>query len=145
MRLRRARIRSGSEEGAAAVEFALVVPLLLTLLFGIIEFGTAYNAQILVTNAAREAARHLSVEDGATTGTARDRANEVLATVGLTLESASDAEMFPLSGDATNPMSGAYCSFGQELSVNIAVERSTLTGLFGPFELTGKAVRLCAG
>ena len=141
MRLRRARLRSGSEEGAAAVEFALVVPLLLTLLFGIIEFGTAYNAQILVTNAAREAARHLTIDDGADAESAGNRADEVLAVIGLKIEPSST---FVVSGTPTNPAAG-YCAFGQELSVEIHVERSTLTELFGPFELTGKAVRLCAG
>lgn len=142
MRLRRARLRSGSEEGAAAVEFALVVPLLLTLLFGIIEFGTAYNAQILVTNAAREAARHLTVEDGGTAASAGERADEVLAAIGLKIEPSSS---FAVSGTPKNPGASGYCAFGQELSVDLRVERSTLTGLFGPFELSGKAVRLCAG
>jgi len=45
------------EGGAAAVEFALLLPLLVLLLFGIIQFGIAFNARIQATNAAREAAR----------------------------------------------------------------------------------------
>jgi Flp pilus assembly pilin Flp len=45
------------EEGAAAVEFALLLPLLVLLLFGFIQFGTAFNTRIQATNAAREAAR----------------------------------------------------------------------------------------
>ena len=45
------------QEGAAAVEFALLLPLLILLLFGMIEFGLAFNARIQATNAAREAAR----------------------------------------------------------------------------------------
>jgi hypothetical protein len=45
------------EEGAAAVEFALLLPLLVLLLFGIIEFGFAFSTRIQATNAAREAAR----------------------------------------------------------------------------------------
>ncbi|GMA28822.1 TadE/TadG family type IV pilus assembly protein [Arenivirga flava] len=142
MRLRRTRLRSASEEGAAAVEFALVVPLLLTLLFGIIEFGAAYNAQILVTNAAREAARELSVEDGASTGSATATADAVLAPIGLTVK--TNPSPFSVSGTAVNP-GGRLCGTGQELTVTLKVDRSTLTGLFGPFELTGKAVRLCAG
>jgi Flp pilus assembly protein TadG len=39
------------------VEFAIVVPLLLLLVFGIVDFGRALNAQIMVTQAAREGAR----------------------------------------------------------------------------------------
>lgn len=45
------------DRGAAAVEFALLLPLLLLLLFGIIDFGRALNAQITLTQAAREGAR----------------------------------------------------------------------------------------
>lgn len=46
-----------SDRGAAAVEFALIFPLLLLLLLGIIDFGRALNAQITLTQAAREGAR----------------------------------------------------------------------------------------
>ena len=49
------------QEGAAAVEFALLLPLLVLLLFGMIEFGLAFNTRIQATNAAREAARQAVV------------------------------------------------------------------------------------
>jgi Flp pilus assembly protein TadG len=39
------------------VEFALLLPVLLLLVFGIIDFGRALNAQITLTQAAREGAR----------------------------------------------------------------------------------------
>jgi Flp pilus assembly protein TadG len=39
------------------VEFALVAPVLLTLLMGFIEFGRIYTSQITLTNAARDGAR----------------------------------------------------------------------------------------
>ncbi|QKE39279.1 TadE/TadG family type IV pilus assembly protein [Ferrovum myxofaciens] len=51
-----------SERGVAAVEFALIFPLMLLLMFGIIEFGTLMYDQIMVTNAAREGARWGSVQ-----------------------------------------------------------------------------------
>lgn len=50
-------MRTTDERGAAAVEFALVLPFLLLVVFGIIDFGRAYNAQITLTHAAREAVR----------------------------------------------------------------------------------------
>jgi Flp pilus assembly protein TadG len=45
------------EEGAAAVEFALVLPILILILFGIIEFGFALYNKEVITNASREGAR----------------------------------------------------------------------------------------
>ena len=55
---RRASSRRGARDrGAAAVEFALLLPLLLLIVFGIIDFGRALNAQITLTQAAREGAR----------------------------------------------------------------------------------------
>lgn len=47
-----------SEKGQAMVEFALVLPLLLILLCGIIDFGWLYYNQITLNNAAREGARY---------------------------------------------------------------------------------------
>jgi Flp pilus assembly protein TadG len=46
-----------SESGASAVEFALLLPLLMIILFGIIEFGLALYRQAILTNASREGAR----------------------------------------------------------------------------------------
>ena len=45
------------DRGSAAVEFALLLPVLLLLIFGVIDFGRALNAQITLTQAAREGAR----------------------------------------------------------------------------------------
>lgn len=47
----------GRERGAAAVEFALVVPLLITLLFGIISFGFMLSFRQSISQAAAEGAR----------------------------------------------------------------------------------------
>jgi Flp pilus assembly protein TadG len=46
--------RTARDRGTAAVEFALMVPVLLLILFGIIDFGRALNAQIELTGAAHE-------------------------------------------------------------------------------------------
>ena len=56
----------GRERGAAAVEFGLVAPILLLLVGGIVEFSHMYNLQISVTQAAREAARTMAVEQDET-------------------------------------------------------------------------------
>ena len=54
-------LRRWRDRGAAAVEFALVVPLLILLIFGSIEFGLAVNARTMVGNAAREGVRMASL------------------------------------------------------------------------------------
>jgi Flp pilus assembly protein TadG len=46
-----------SEKGTAVVEFALVLPLLLVVVFGIIEFSFILYNQAMITNASREGAR----------------------------------------------------------------------------------------
>ena len=51
-----------NEKGAAAVEFALLLPILIVLVFGIIYFGTIFNDYIAVSHAARDGARLLAVE-----------------------------------------------------------------------------------
>ncbi len=48
---------NNSEKGASVVEFALILPLLLVMLFGIIEFGLILYDQAMLTNASREGAR----------------------------------------------------------------------------------------
>ena len=52
------RPRRGAERGAAAVEMAIVLPLFLSLVLGILTGGIAMEKKIGVTNAAREAARY---------------------------------------------------------------------------------------
>ncbi|MEE9495904.1 MAG: TadE/TadG family type IV pilus assembly protein, partial [Desulfobacterales bacterium] len=46
-----------NQRGTAAIEFAIVLPLLMVLIFGIIEFGLVFYDKAMVTNASREAAR----------------------------------------------------------------------------------------
>ena len=62
----RSRLRR-SERGASAVEFALVAPLLLVLLFGTISAGLTYSDHVATTNAAREGARYGGAADGVST------------------------------------------------------------------------------
>jgi Flp pilus assembly protein TadG len=51
------RRRLGREDGAALIEAALTLPLLLLISVSILEFGRAYQVYQVVTNAAREGAR----------------------------------------------------------------------------------------
>ena len=51
------------EKGVAAVEFALLLPIIVFIAFGIIQFGPAFLYTISFTQAAREAARLAAVEE----------------------------------------------------------------------------------
>jgi Flp pilus assembly protein TadG len=57
----RRRAACNGERGAAAVEFALVLPLLILLIFGIVAFSIAYNNKQALHAAAREGARLASL------------------------------------------------------------------------------------
>ena len=65
---RRSRMRLRDDRGAAAVEFAIVAPLLFLLVFAIIDFGFGFHAWDATQNAAREGARS---DVSATAGMAR--------------------------------------------------------------------------
>lgn len=55
---KRFRILSKKEKAQAMVEFALIFPLLLLIIYGLIEFGRMFFIYIAVTNAAREGTRY---------------------------------------------------------------------------------------
>jgi Flp pilus assembly protein TadG len=55
------RRRFKDEQGQTVVEFALVVPILLVILFGILQFGAVYNDYVTLTDATRVGARKAAV------------------------------------------------------------------------------------
>jgi Flp pilus assembly protein TadG len=71
------------DKGAELIEFALVFPLLLLVLFGIMDFGLLFQRYETVTNAAREGAR-VAVLPGYAQADVQARVVQYLATAGLT-------------------------------------------------------------
>lgn len=63
---RRRKTLATDDAGAAAVELAFALPILITLLFGIIQFGFIFFVWNDMMNAAREGARRLAVDDSIT-------------------------------------------------------------------------------
>lgn len=126
------RRRWKDQRGAVAVEFALVFPLLMLVLFGVIEYGAVYNAQLVVTGAAREAAREMAVTGNA--GAARTAA--LTAAPGLV----------PALTVGDVAVSANSCTPGTDVTVTVSYAKPFLTGLFGArVDLTGTATRRCGG
>ena len=114
------------DRGGAAVEFALVAPILLALVFGIIQFGMVMFVQNNMMNAAREAARQHAV-GAVTLAGAQTVAQNYLANWGMTF-----------TVTATNPTA-------TEVSVLITVpikqaSMIDVLGLFGSGNLEAKVV-----
>ena len=59
--------RARDEQGQAAVEFAIVLPLMLTIILGVVLFGIAVNDEVALTFATDTAAQLLSISRGQTT------------------------------------------------------------------------------
>lgn len=127
-------MQARDDEGAAAVEFALVLPLLVLLVFGIIDFGRLYYEQITLTDAAREGVRVLALQ-----GTVADATTAVQ-------DAASDTGVTVQTSSSTVP-----CTAGDTVTVTASESFSFLTplpdlaGFTGVSSVTGKAVMRCGG
>ncbi|MFP3460139.1 pilus assembly protein [Arthrobacter globiformis] len=122
--------RPWKERGAVAVEFALVAPILLALVAGIVEFSHAYNLQISVTQAAREAAREMAINDD-------QGAAALAAAAGAPGLNADDFQY---------SFSPAACSADADMTVTVTYPAATLTGIFGStVTVTGVGAMRCGG
>lgn len=71
-----------AEDGATAVEFALLAPIFIMLLFGIISFGLVFAQQLGLSNGARQGAR-AGVVSGATCKQIYQEAQDASGTIGM--------------------------------------------------------------
>jgi len=72
------RLYRKQRHGAAVVEFAIIAPIFIMLIFGMIEYGRMVMVQQVLTNSAREGARR-AVLDGAATSEVEDVVENYLA------------------------------------------------------------------
>ena len=133
------RDRHWGERGASAVEFALLVPVLTLLIFGIISFGVIFAQQIALGNSARQVARSGAVSGptcGTLTSQARTDATTIAvnsANVGVTIQKrrASDGAVVNLCGNAADkPCDGS--AVGDNLMVTTSYTSQMLTPFVQP-------------
>ena len=130
--------RLRGERGASAVEFAMIVPLLIVLVIGIAEFGHAFSVQGTLSAAAREGARAMALQNDP--AAARTAVRTAASTVSPGITNAQitiTPTSCPLTGGTT---SSTY------VSVTIRYPKPYLTGFFGSgVAMTAKGVMRCNG
>jgi Flp pilus assembly protein TadG len=113
--------------GAAAVEFAIVLPVFVILVFGMIEYGRMVMVQQVITNASREGARR-AVLDGATTSSVQSAVTTYLTNAAVNGGSAA------VSPDPTAAASG------DPVTVTVTIPFSAVSWLPSPMYLGGKTL-----
>lgn len=112
-----------NRRGAAVVEFAVVAPIFVALVLGMIEFGRALMVQQTLTNASREGAR-VAVLEGATASEVTTAVNDRLATIhGASVSCNPD------------PAAAAY---GDSITVTVSVPFNGVSWLPSPIFLGGE-------
>jgi Flp pilus assembly protein TadG len=138
----RHRLRRRRERGAAAVEFALVVPALVMIMFAIMEFGYAFFIQSSVAGAARVGVRSYSI-NWATP-------NSSSTAVALAKSAAPDPTKVVNATFSVGGVAGATCTPGAQTTLVLTYQYHSLTGLLdgvlgSNITLTGKASMACGG
>ena len=125
---RRKRRNSGPfREGAAAVEFAIVCPLFLLLLAGIIEFGMAFRIQHMLSSASRRGARAAIVDKATLDGVQTLVKNHCVRTLGVSSEDVTVE--IERNGSACQDLGEA--EEGDEISLSVKLPYSKAgTGFF---------------
>ena len=130
------RNRLRDERGASAVEFAMIVPLLVAIVVGIAEFGHAFQVQGTLSAAAREGARVMALQNNP--AAAREAVRDAATSLdpGIT-----DPQI------SINPPSCPVGVTGTTLvELTIDYPMPFLTGFFGDsVDLTGTGVMRCSG
>lgn len=95
------------ERGAELVEFALVVPLLVVLLFGLVDFGLVFGGYTQLRASVQASARAASLGDYAYAGPGTCTGGPDMATAGLVCNLASS--LLPLMGTASGSLRVGIC------------------------------------
>jgi hypothetical protein len=115
------RKRLAEERGANLVEFALVAPFLILLLFGIIEFAWLFGQDLTIKHGAREGARLAAVAFGGNTTTLT---SETINRMGI---STTPTVTFCIKPSLVSPSS--EMNPGDGIEAHVSQPRTSLTGL----------------
>lgn len=110
-------MRKRGREGQALVEFALVLPILVVLLLGLIEFGFLLYNQQVITNASREGARY-----GIVSRTPRRTAAEIESVVNSYALNRLITFGSAVPGTSVEPEDTGGQPFGADLTVRVSFE-----------------------
>lgn len=137
--MKRTVTREG-QQGAAAIEFAIILPLLVLLIFGMIEFSVLFYDKAMITNASREGARA-----GIVFSTPERVSDEQIRQVVATYCS-DHLVSFQAGSVATTTIGRTGTSSGDSLTVSVAYPYNFLilpnmvTGLTGTLNLSAVTV-----
>ena len=121
------------EQGQSIVEAAFVIPLLIVVLCGILDFGWIYTNQLMVDNCSREGARYAAVhsKDSNLSNLVMDRVKQVAAvgapedlSVAVVVTSSGDVQVtVSKSVKVLTPLAGIFVD-GQKVNLkNVSVMR----------------------
>ena len=137
MRQRPEQDRLREQRGATAVEFALIVPLLIVLVLGIAEFGRAFQVQGTLSAAAREGVRVMALQNNQSA--AKDAVRNAATSLDPTI---TDAEITISPSTGCPPVNPGSAT----VRLTISYPMPYLTGFFGSgLNLTGTGVMRCDG
>lgn len=124
---RRRTARRRTDRGAAAVEFALVLPILLLVVFGIIDYGLFFNDSINARQGVREAARQVAVHNFALPAGAAASCSDSL---GAKIKCITKSSVGALTGPAYVAVKPPTTwTRGSSVTICTMVKPSSLTGL----------------
>ncbi len=118
------------EDGQAMVEFALILPIFLLILCGIIDFGWLFYNQLSLNNACREGARYAVVNTAENADTfaiinhIENSTTTVFANDGVDITVTYSSPSDPTSGDVTVSMQADISFFTPVLSTVLGKERT---------------------
>jgi Flp pilus assembly protein TadG len=131
------RLRSKNQEGAGLVEFAVLAPLFVALLFGLVEFGLFLYDKEVLTNASREGARF-----GVVYTTPRKTSTEISTKVQDFLTNAGFTDTATINVTGAGGGSGSSLTVSVSYPYNFEVLPQFLSGLAGTKTLQADTVML---